>query len=202
MDVCLLCFVLPGRGLCDELITPPEESYRFRCVVVCDLETSWMRRSWPFGSCCQKQKTSYIRCLLCTSSNNVSDDSGFERKTSTMVAVNKIMPNFFRKVKCTEICYRNPIVIYRHSSFLFWTFSWWRNVKACLLPSSCCTLWPSVFPLPHITQAFFINFRWEEKGLQFTNLCVQFQFCLKLDTNFRFLLPCIVSKVWKKNNKI
>jgi len=34
--------VLSGRGLCDELITRPEESYRLRCVVVCDLETSRM----------------------------------------------------------------------------------------------------------------------------------------------------------------
>jgi hypothetical protein len=36
MDVCLLS----GRGLCDELITRPEESYRMWCVVVCDLEAS------------------------------------------------------------------------------------------------------------------------------------------------------------------
>jgi hypothetical protein len=28
MDICLLCCVLSGRGLCDELITRPEESYR------------------------------------------------------------------------------------------------------------------------------------------------------------------------------
>jgi hypothetical protein len=32
--------VLSGRGLCDELITRPEESYRLCRVVVCDLETS------------------------------------------------------------------------------------------------------------------------------------------------------------------
>jgi len=32
--------VLSGRGLCDELINRPEESYRLCCVVVCDLETS------------------------------------------------------------------------------------------------------------------------------------------------------------------
>jgi len=31
---------LSGRGLCDELITRPEESYRLWCVVVCNLETS------------------------------------------------------------------------------------------------------------------------------------------------------------------
>jgi len=30
-----LCCVLSGRGLCDELITRPEESYRLWCVVVC-----------------------------------------------------------------------------------------------------------------------------------------------------------------------
>jgi len=39
--------VLSGRGLCDELITRPEESYRLWCVVVSDLETSRMRRPWP-----------------------------------------------------------------------------------------------------------------------------------------------------------
>ena len=37
MDVCLLCCVLSGRGLCDKLITNPEKSYRLWCVV-CDLE--------------------------------------------------------------------------------------------------------------------------------------------------------------------
>ena len=35
--VCCECRVLSGRGLCDELITRPEESYRLCCVVVCDL---------------------------------------------------------------------------------------------------------------------------------------------------------------------
>jgi hypothetical protein len=30
--------VLSGRGLCDELITRPEESYRLWCVFLCDLE--------------------------------------------------------------------------------------------------------------------------------------------------------------------
>ena len=32
--------MLSGRGLCDELITRPEESYRLWGVVVHDLETS------------------------------------------------------------------------------------------------------------------------------------------------------------------
>ena len=38
--VCCECRVLSGKGLCDELITRPEESYRLCCVVVYDLETS------------------------------------------------------------------------------------------------------------------------------------------------------------------
>ena len=43
-SVCCECCVLSGRGLCDELITRPEESYRLWCVV-CDLEISRTRRT-------------------------------------------------------------------------------------------------------------------------------------------------------------
>jgi len=39
-----VCCVLLGRGLCDELITRPQESYRLWCVVVCDLETTQKNR--------------------------------------------------------------------------------------------------------------------------------------------------------------
>jgi len=46
MDVCLL-WVLLGTGLCVWPIPHPEESYRMRCVVVCDLETSRIRRPRP-----------------------------------------------------------------------------------------------------------------------------------------------------------
>ena len=61
MFVCCECCVLSGRGLCNELITHPEESYRLWCVVVCDLETSWMRRLWPTRGCCAKRKKkSYV----------------------------------------------------------------------------------------------------------------------------------------------
>jgi hypothetical protein len=45
MDVCCECCVLSDRGL----ITRSKESYRLWCVVVCDLEISWMRRPWPTG---------------------------------------------------------------------------------------------------------------------------------------------------------
>ena len=56
MSVCCECRVMSGRGLCDELITRLEESYRLWCVVVCDLETSWMRRPCPTGGCHAKIK--------------------------------------------------------------------------------------------------------------------------------------------------
>jgi hypothetical protein len=45
--VCCECCVLSGRGLCDGLITRPEESYRLWSVVVCDQETSKTRKLRP-----------------------------------------------------------------------------------------------------------------------------------------------------------
>ena len=51
------CCVLSGRGLCDGLITRPEESYRLCCVIVCDLETSRIRRLKLIKGCkCQIEK--------------------------------------------------------------------------------------------------------------------------------------------------
>jgi len=47
VSVYVECCVLSGRGLCDWLITRPEESYRLWCVVVCGIKTSRMRRPWP-----------------------------------------------------------------------------------------------------------------------------------------------------------
>ena len=55
MSVCCECCLL-GRGLCDGLITRPEEFYRLCCVVVCDLETLRMGRLYPDGGLlCQKK---------------------------------------------------------------------------------------------------------------------------------------------------
>ena len=47
MFICCECCVLSGRGLCDGLITRPEEFYRLWRVVVCDQETSKTRRLKP-----------------------------------------------------------------------------------------------------------------------------------------------------------
>ena len=66
MSVRCECCVLSGRGLCDGLITRPEEYYRLWCVVVCDLETSRMRRSWHNEGCCSKRKEKKgIKTFLC-----------------------------------------------------------------------------------------------------------------------------------------
>jgi len=55
--------VLSGRGLCDGLITRPEESYLLWCVVVCDLEISRMRRPWPaLGRSATNKKKPNIFC--------------------------------------------------------------------------------------------------------------------------------------------
>jgi len=47
------------------MMTRSEESYRLWCVVVCDLETSWMRRTWPTGGCRAKRKNNSQTNLMC-----------------------------------------------------------------------------------------------------------------------------------------
>ena len=47
MCVCCECCLLSGRGLCDELITPPEDRL---CVSESDRESSTTTRPWPTGA--------------------------------------------------------------------------------------------------------------------------------------------------------
>jgi hypothetical protein len=44
------CRVLSGRGLYEEMITRPEESYRL-LGIVCDQETRETKRPWPALGC-------------------------------------------------------------------------------------------------------------------------------------------------------
>src|SRR5215475_11495204 len=62
--VCCECRVLSGRGLCDELITRPEESYRLCCVVVCDLETSRMGAPYLYDISHLRVKSFLIVCAI------------------------------------------------------------------------------------------------------------------------------------------
>jgi len=55
MDVCCECCVLSGRGLCDELITRPEESYRLWCVVVLSRNLVYEEAVAHWGMSRQKQ---------------------------------------------------------------------------------------------------------------------------------------------------
>ena len=74
MCVCCWCCVLSGGDLCDELITHPGESYRLWCVVVCDQETSRMRRPWPaLGRSATGKKTVHIDQLCDVSSLRYSE---------------------------------------------------------------------------------------------------------------------------------
>jgi hypothetical protein len=56
MDVCC---VLSGRGLCDKLITRPEESCRLWCVVKRERENPWLKRPWPTGGLLNQIKKIY-----------------------------------------------------------------------------------------------------------------------------------------------
>jgi hypothetical protein len=76
MFVCCECRVLSGRGLCDELITRSEESYRLWCVVLCDLETSRMGAPYIYD-------ISHLRVkwLIMFSTDAPSTDTGLELST-------------------------------------------------------------------------------------------------------------------------
>jgi hypothetical protein len=52
INVYFECHVWSGRDICEGPIRSPEKSYRLRCVIVCDLDTSKMRRPWPALGCC------------------------------------------------------------------------------------------------------------------------------------------------------
>jgi len=62
--------VLSGRGLCDELITHPEESYQLCCVVVCDLETSRIGAPYIYDISSLRVKVKHIVLyIICASSH-------------------------------------------------------------------------------------------------------------------------------------
>ena len=61
MFVCCEYCALSDGGLCDELITRPEESYRLWCVFVCVPETSGMRLPWPALGSRTTVKKEYVK---------------------------------------------------------------------------------------------------------------------------------------------
>ena len=142
MDVCLLCVV--------GLITRPEESYREWCVVVCDLESSWIRRHWPSGGCCAKRRKNNalntILPLLCYSSlkelvyllTNIHTElrTTFPNVTSSDVKVGysgKGMPyRFWETCSLYNFTIRIEAAGYCETSFLTW-----RNSRSGPRPPHC-----------------------------------------------------------------
>jgi hypothetical protein len=65
MFVSCECFVLSGGGLSNKLITSPEESYLLVCVVVCDIESSRMKRLWPaLDRSATKKSSRYLEQII------------------------------------------------------------------------------------------------------------------------------------------
>jgi hypothetical protein len=59
------CCVLSGRGLCDELVPRPEESYRLWCFSnVCDHETSTKRGGPDPYKAVEPYKKKYFNILI------------------------------------------------------------------------------------------------------------------------------------------
>jgi len=85
MFVCCECCVLSGRGLCDELITRPEESYRVWCVVVCNLETSRMRKPWPALGRSATEKKKYYYELWPRDTTQYDNSMGKTKYKQTIV---------------------------------------------------------------------------------------------------------------------
>jgi len=68
MSLCCECCVLSGRGLCEELIIHPEESYRLWCVVVCDLENLVNEEAlahWGAVAPKTNKQTAYVSVTVC-----------------------------------------------------------------------------------------------------------------------------------------
>jgi hypothetical protein len=112
MDVfcCERC-VLLGRGLCVGLITGPEESYRLWCVVVCDLETSWMRRPWPNGGLSRSKKEK---------SWDIQDKFEFYLKTSenTCPATQNYIPAHRKLLKINDLRIHGDLRPFRLHPFM------------------------------------------------------------------------------------
>jgi len=139
MFVCCECCVLSGRGLCDELITSPEESYRLRCVVVCGLETPRMRRPWSKRGCCPPprppKKTNKSKdCTLQGHRTRIKKERSKEQIRCNILYWQAILAGWY-KSESTEgknnSSLRVKIIAGSHFS-IHGTFVRYRSMVACL----------------------------------------------------------------------
>ena len=132
MSVCCECCVLLGRGLCDELITGPEELYRMLCIVVCDLEPSWMGRPWP------KKKTDIIN-TFCQLTNSMGHS--FPWGAHNCLIPQESLPHFMEfegPWPCLQEPDMYPILsrMSPKAAYLFLVPSKWLGVSAMFLSGS------------------------------------------------------------------
>jgi len=115
MFVCCECCVLSGRGLCDELITRLQESYWLWCVVVCDLETSWMRRPWPTG-----EGGAVVPNKQTKHSNNQFYENQFGDSSISLTHIPAKFPTLYKSIGCT--CFENSVLLqsFTLASPAFW----------------------------------------------------------------------------------
>jgi hypothetical protein len=85
MSVSCECCVLSRTGLCIELITRPEESYRLWCVSECDREASIMRRPWPTGGCQPWKRNVFARSWRkCERASSARRPNGIAQYSDTL----------------------------------------------------------------------------------------------------------------------
>jgi hypothetical protein len=98
-SVCCECCVLLGKGFCNGPITRPEESYRVRCTVVCDIETSWMRRPWHALG--RSAKTSLTNIALDQTQQFIYTASSVQRQVYSVKCTASSVQRQVYSVKCT-----------------------------------------------------------------------------------------------------
>ena len=115
MSVCCDCCVLSGRGLCDGLITRPEESYRLWCVVVCDLEKPRGRGGHSPRLGCKRHKKNGA-CLII----NKKYIHTYTRRHAR--AHTHTQSQFFLHIDQVKPRYTNKAPLSVHSSWSYWTY--------------------------------------------------------------------------------
>ena len=140
--VCCECRVLSGRGLCDELITRPEESYRLWCVVVCDLETSRIGTPYIYDISSLRVKTDQTLKMCTTTQNKV-----FKIVTDELLIMPKRIleqnpitarPKIY---SLNKFKYNFPISCLSHKLLLSKQFLHQNNVRISCLPiQATCTV--------------------------------------------------------------
>ena len=128
--VCCECRVLSSRGLCDGLITRPEESYRLCCDVVCDLETSRMVAPYIYDISHLRVKSAWASVQSTTGSRGVrisGSNVGCTMfpgsvKSTRYPLYSPVFPSL--PLPCVTVCHHVSIGVYDFRRVLVKRFLW------------------------------------------------------------------------------